>query len=294
MTQNINTINETVDYYIDNCSESYIIHEVNLKEIKDKIVNFFSREENIKKFTKNLENKNKKIKKETNRIKSDLNNHGIDIKKIEKAILSKKKNLESEIKKGSDYKTIGEKLTKFFQEIFHMDDVKDEMEKHNIMNSKIRKAFIIFVFTMFAIVLLSILSAAIFVPIFGPSAGQITALFSIIVISPVVEEYAKYISIKKKATGQFFLLFNLYEFFSYVIRFVIIGISIPVAIGYRILPVLMHALTTYIMFKFRRKEVKDVDNKEEITQTKGYPKTSLAVGILIHFIWNLQSVVVFA
>lgn len=112
---------------------------------------------------------------------------------------------------------------------------------------------------------------------------QICMYALVIFVAPIVEEYSKYISIKNNYTGAYFIIFNMSEFSSYVLKMLAIGYNLAPAILIRLTVVMMHAITTYIQYHMR-KNAKEKD-KEEAS------KLGLIIGIIIHFFWNLGAVV---
>ena len=135
-------------------------------------------------------------------------------------------------------------------------------------------------FIFFVSMFLSIIVVAI-----GISLGltpKICGYIIIIFVSPLVEEYGKYISIKNNYTGTYFVVFNIFEFFGYIFNMLNIGIHLIPAIMIRSLAVMMHAITTYIQYHARKNSV----NKDETS------KMALLFAIIIHFFWNLGAVVI--
>lgn len=112
---------------------------------------------------------------------------------------------------------------------------------------------------------------------------KICSILPMIFISPLLEEYAKFISIKHSFTGEYFIAFNVFEFTAYIFIFLNLGIGLVPAIISRSLALMMHAITTYIQYKFRN-ESKNKDDEEHQS------RIGLLAGIVIHFFWNLGSV----
>ena len=73
----------------------------------------------------------------------------------------------------------------------------------------------------------------------------------------------------------FFIVFNLFEFTSYLVRLTLAGVALPVVIISRLLAVLMHYATTSIQF----------GAKQEKRQKVGY-----GLSVMIHAFWNFFGV----
>lgn len=132
----------------------------------------------------------------------------------------------------------------------------------------------ILILNTFIINILSLICALLGLsPLIGFALG---AIF----IAPITEETAKFISIKKKATGQFFTTFNLAEFSMYIASLTSAGVPLLTAVLGRLLAVSMHGATTYVQWRHRKsgEEKGEVDDK---TAKKG-----LAIGMVIHSMWN--------
>lgn len=110
--------------------------------------------------------------------------------------------------------------------------------------------------------------------LFGPRLAEIIAS---VIVAPIFEEGAKFISIKSDFTGMFFVVFNVYEFSMYVMMMISGGMSVGLSIFYRTLPLIMHFLTTAIQY---------ICIKEA-----NMPKTGYAIGVGMHFIWNTLSTI---
>lgn len=156
---------------------------------------------------------------------------------------------------------------------------------------KIVKAFI----TLFIVVLINTafinISNAILLS--GNAAlGSVLQIVLLVVIGPIVEETAKQISIKLDYQSEFLLLFNAYEFSSYIFNFLkqmslvykISKSSIKSIIKYAILRgavVGMHYTTAVIQ---------DMFNELGIKYNNGLIKfIGYFIGIAIHIIWNYGS-----
>ena len=102
---------------------------------------------------------------------------------------------------------------------------------------------------------------------------MITTIFC----APFTEEVAKYIAVKKDTGGKYFLIFGFLEFFIYIARLLSMDLPLSMAMIVRTPALLMHGITTYIMYRHRQ----DAPNHEKDS------KAPLAAGMMIHFFFNL-------
>ena len=123
------------------------------------------------------------------------------------------------------------------------------------------------------VVFLNVYFLKLFTVLLGPTIGP---QVSKIIITPFIEETSKMISVRQKSTGIYFILFNLFEFYNYILSPLKIGESIiSKIISTGIPPVLMHTLTTLI----------HVDANKSNDSISG-----LKLSFIIHAIWNALSV----
>ena len=98
--------------------------------------------------------------------------------------------------------------------------------------------------TIIAIIFISSVFSGIFMVRFGPEIGGIVGM---VLVAPVVEEIGRWISIKKRAGGQFTILFNAVEFLSYVLQASVMGMTVGAMAVLRIAPIILHTLLTVLM-----------------------------------------------
>lgn len=206
--------------------------------------------------------------------------YDINIKKIEKQLIENNiniSNIKDIINKHSkDIDLNPKNIVKSVISNFNIgwNEIKVSLPR-DLSLSLITLSFIIFVSMFLSIIVVAI----------GISLGltpEICGYIIIIFISPLVEEYGKYISIKHNYTGTYFVVFNIFEFFGYIFNMLNIGIHLIPVIMIRSLAVMMHAITTYIQYHARKNSV----NKDETS------KMALLFAIIIHFFWNLGAVVI--
>ena len=111
-----------------------------------------------------------------------------------------------------------------------------------------------------------------------------------IIGAPIIEEASKSIAVKGGFEKEYMIVFNSYEFTSYVVQMTAIGIPIIDSILLRGAVVGMHNFTTYInkLFsteEFRKKfKIKDTKDAKDQATLCAY-----TIGTLIHVSWNSAS-----
>ena len=106
-----------------------------------------------------------------------------------------------------------------------------------------------------------------------------------IIIGPILEEFAKKLSVKSGCTKEFYLIFNAFEFTQYVSTYAII-VGLKKIVITRIKALGMHLVTTIVQFLSDNKKVQhilklDKEEDKEKLSTLGY-----LCGVLIHSTWN--------
>lgn len=97
------------------------------------------------------------------------------------------------------------------------------------------------------------------------------------IFGPIVEEYAKKVSISRGVWKTFFGIFNVFEFTSYVLKYwVIFG---PRVLYIRAVVVLMHFVTTIIQKHFKGVSIK--------TKDSAWDRFGFVIGCMIHILWNM-------
>jgi hypothetical protein len=241
-------------------------------------------EEKIKKYI--LEKKITLEKKEETHIntilksgilnKKEINN----LKKEIRISIDKKKNKIKQILKNKTYRELtpllkevasdtGTIFKKYRTRVFDIEGKTPVDIIRGVILSLIMLVFIFaintFVFELSLVYLPSVIMA--------PEAihNLVATFFTVCVCAPLIEELGKYISIKIDAIGEFFVIFNSFEFMNYVVSLVAIGVNPITAILLRIPPMLMHFFTTKIQ----------MSAVEEGEDGAGY------VGaVMVHSIWN--------
>lgn len=101
-------------------------------------------------------------------------------------------------------------------------------------------------------------------------------LIGVTIVAPLVEETAKYISIRGGATKEYFIIFNVYEFLSYTTRMIFSGFNIIPTILIRLAAILMHGTTTTIQSTFNNLFPNDHSKR----------MIGLSIAIILHALWN--------
>lgn len=231
--------------------------EILNENIFEDIKNYISSNKFISNLDLAVSKKKKSYENSLKQLKSKLIRSGINTLKIEQII---KKNITQAISKIKQTDNIKEASS-----IISKSLVSTTKQIKTTLGQDIVKSllllFIVFIFSTFFSILFNLF--------FGVELGLI---LSIILVAPFVEEYSKLISIKQNITKTYFVVFNIVEFTGYILRFIGLTPLVPLVIA-RILAVLMHALTTYIQYKFQK------DNND--------PKTGYGIGVIIHMFWNI-------
>lgn len=213
--------------------------------------------------------------------------------KIKKEISATSKNITDTVKsEGITEKSKSKILTyynQFFTKIINLLDLTNINIDLNIFGAeysidKIKDALLIFIIGTS----ISSLITGFLIGFFGFNAGII---ISVTIASPIIEELEKQISIRKNCIAEFTIIFNTFEFSSYVTQMTPQA-GLANAIKLRLLPVAMHLATTIIQFLTNNKNIqkklgidKDEDKQEKITLI-GH-----IIGTIIHCAWNSISVI---
>lgn len=162
-----------------------------------------------------------------------------------------------------------------------MNTFSDIQVKEGFTSENVIKAIVLSA----AVIVLNTSTLALFMLLLGPIAGTVSA---ITIFCPLIEEYAKNISIRENYKKEFFVIFNLMEFSLYMSRFYIAGVRgvanfIKLSI-IRLIPVGMHAATTMIQDNImKNKELQEIygDNIKWV---------ALFAGWFIHFVYNSSAI----
>jgi len=197
-----------------------------------------------------------KYKKNVSNIKRQISAAGVELKLIEKIVKPRALAAARELKSGNT-KNLGS----------HFSQILKEMKETPIIAQLGKSIFILVI-----ILTINTFFFTIATFIVGPELGMAAVA---VFCAPLVEEAGKYFSIFHKSTGMFFIVFNLFEFTSYLVRLTLAGVALPVVIIARLLAVLMHYATTSIQF----------GAKQEKRQKVGY-----GLSVMIHAFWNFFGV----
>ena len=229
---------------------------------------------NLDEIDKNITLKQSKYKDKLRDIEDKLKEEGVDVSKVKNIAQKHAINTRHDLKTKNP-KTISKAVTKNFK--------KAIKEVQLSLPEAIGRSIMVLIFVLaintYASIIISILCYVIF--------GQVTIIPTLLVsifVAPIVEEYSKYFSIKNNFTGSYFVIFNIVEFTSYILRMLHSGMGLIPAMIMRSLPLMMHGITTYIQYHMRKNAK---DNKEDPEEAS---KLGLIIGIIIHFFWNLGAI----
>lgn len=216
------------------------------------------------------------VKKKLNNIEKQLKVQGVNSAKLRQIVTKNAKSAISEIKSGpKNPKKMASVLVKHYAKT--QQDVNDltDAEKWGLSVLLLIGIFIVGSFLFF--IIFGLTTAFGLPPTVAMAAGAI-------IVAPLTEEGARFISIKKRATGQFFVIFNIIEFLQYVFLMAGAGVSIVVAVLARLLAVGVHAGLTWVQHRARKKgeEKGETDDK---TAKKG-----LVLAMVLHSAWNFLAV----
>lgn len=194
-----------------------------------------------------------KYKSNLNNIKSQLIQAGVEIETITKIVKPHALAAAKDVKKGNT-KTIGT----------HFQQILKEMQETPIINQLAKSLLILLiVITINTFVVLFLVFQGVHPLLIIPTVA--------IFVAPLTEEAGKYFSIKKKATGMYFLVFNFVEFTLYLAQLLGLGMSLSTIIISRLLAVMMHYITTMVQWKYIK---------------KGKDKRGFITATIIHTLWN--------
>ena len=160
------------------------------------------------------------------------------------------------------------------------DSKKEELAKHE--PTKLKKAAVLLI----EVILIHDILSTLFSILFGPIAANIILG---VIIAPITEESAKALSIKGGYEKEFFLMFNILECGSYVMRSMILGVPFKNALRARLICVGMHLTNTIIQWLSRNEKIQkalklNIEDEED-KETCGM--IGQMIGWFIHTIWNL-------
>jgi len=228
----------------------------------ENLISKFSDPKTFEKIDNNLKDVKSKIKSKLNSLERELISNNIDTKLIKNSIKLESKKLLTKIKSlQNSPKEAGKFLAQEFINI-----VNGNIIKFHKINSKLIKTVIIFSLIFF-------IHYFIFELVLSISGNlSLTVTLTSLFTTPLIDESLKYILIKKGYTENV-VMFSVFEFLLYIIKFLALGMPIHIAIGIRLVPLLMDFINTYIMHKYRKEA--DKDKKDS--------KFPLMIAIIIHF-----------
>jgi hypothetical protein len=189
-----------------------------------------------------------------------LINNNVDVELIDNYTKEKGKEIAKEIKKGNVKKTselVKDALVYFFATKF---------KAENVAPAILTVILVFFMMTFINSILVSYLGAKGFI-------------LTTLVVAPIIEQTAKYISIQNGYGTEFLFFFNIAEFTDYVIKLKPI-LGFAKAAGLRALVVAMHYSTAIIQKVFYDKDIQQGKNEDEAG------RSGLFIGILVHGLWN--------
>ena len=197
--------------------------------------------------------------------KSKLVGSGIDVKRIEK---DAKDFIKFVKKKDGKLKVVKDRLNTFVDDFVHGKKYfKDGSEGvDSLVTGIVIAACVIFLNTLFLNIAMST---------FGLPFSAAFAMTAII-CAPIVEEGGKLLSVKTNSANSHFLVFNIYEFLSYVLPAISAGVNPIIAIISRVPPIIVHWLLTHI-------------HKEH--HKTGESGIGYSVAVAFHAFWNLLATI---
>lgn len=159
-----------------------------------------------------------------NRYVQELNALGVDGADIRKIAERKARALNPENLKS--------KFSKQLSEMF------DEIKQGGLVS------FTVPVITFITIIFVGTVFTGIFAASFGPELG---VMIAVILMGPVTEEIGRWVNVKRRAGGQFTILFNIGEYTLFVMSSAAMGMSISAMALLRVFPVILHTLLTVLM-----------------------------------------------
>jgi len=220
-------------------------------------------------------------------LKKLFNNNDRSYQKAKVAVKSTASSIVSDIKtngvKKDTSKSISHKLEALFKKLEallfeSLDTEKLENGKYDV--TKLKNALKCFLWMFLAQIVFMI----VFITITGPQIGQI---LTVCIAAPLTEELAKKFAASGNFEKEFFVIFNGYEFTSYVIQLTKVN-KMPLlkAIRVRTFAVLMHLSTTIVHWLAKNEKVKKfLKLDDEKSKTLGF-----GISVFIHALWNTLAV----
>lgn len=269
-----------------------ILNELNITDMKDVTKDYIKNkltetlDNNKNKLDSQIKSKNELIEK----LKTELNNANIDTDLIEENVQYEIKQNKKQIEQLLLNNNI-EGLKKIYLKMLLNIKAKNKSAFGRAFESEdgevvkgIFKAIGMFCFVFLASIFFTVIATVVVINLgfVGQAAFSIIIRLSIVIIGPMVEEFAKMKSIKGKYGKQFFILFNAIEFSQYVISLTSAGFPLLLAVVVRLIAIAMHFTTTMVHGYFaKRRDLRVSDKDKKMETLKGY-----TIGTLIHSIWN--------
>jgi len=221
-----------------------------------------------------------------------LKSHGIDVSKIDKMGKAASKKLVTAAKQEKDPKVIAKEIISKINELIQLllgrskvaDEIRKEKEKQggDIKEENMETWKAVLVSIVGCIILLYINSFLVIaaISLFGPMIGSMVGT---IVVAPLVEEFMKRIAVQMKIPYKYTGIFAGFEFILYISRFLAMGMTMPVIFAFRIPPVIMHFVTTFIQKKMHERG--EGDPKSSSSQA-GY-----LMAVVFHSVYNDLAVI---
>lgn len=254
--------------------ESVLMFDVVDEEVLHQIIAEGIIPDKIKQRATHIINKWGKVdpKQKIKELEDKLKNQGVEAKKITDVATRHARLASKEIRRNiKDPKKMGSIIKSHYRaaeaEVLEL----TEAEK---WGGSVLILILVLIIAGFLQIILSVICISLgFQPIIGMILG---AIF----IAPLVEESAKFVSIKRKMTGQYFAVFNIAEFGLYLGALTASGIPLLTAAILRLIAVGVHGATTFIQWKARKigEEKGELDDK---TAKKG-----LGLSMVLHGAYN--------
>lgn len=187
--------------------------------LKPKLQSIFSKK------AKNQGRYKSQFQSKLNEHKKVLEANGIDSRQTEKII-------ENNVKKASPKELNQSIIRNQLSEIF------EELKNNNI--TQFSNATVIAIVAIIVVNIVGVILEGFFAP-----ATAFTILA--ILFAPVIEDFGKYIAIKKEQTGAFLIAFNIGEYIIWMFNASLMGISMAEMAIWRTIPVIFHTLWAAII-----------------------------------------------
>lgn len=247
-----------------------LLYESFFEDVKKKLssINF------LESVSKKIENKISSHQKNIKRVEDELKSKGVDTISIRDVATKHAKIAFESISRKKSFEQNAKIVRSNFENA--ITEIKENVAlSTGDLKKDVLISILIFVF-LFIIITFLIYLIKLFI-----KNDAVVDLITVVFFAPLFEEISKMASIKQNVTGAYFILFNTFEFFNYVIKYVSQGYNFVGIALLRILPIIMHLITTTIQYMCRKIAVS--------TNSPVYENIGLVAGILVHFFWNLNA-----